>query len=148
MTVKIKKNLIGSHPGLIGSHPGLIGSHPSLIGSHPGLTGSTGFSLANSRAGFCLHPDRSQARVGRVPGRPAGPVRVLKHWVKGLCVASLGNLSPSTYWHVSRSGTCTFIGQSPCSDIKNNLSSSTTLSAVHPFLIQLLISCHVSFSAS
>jgi hypothetical protein len=42
-------------------------------------TGSTGFRVANSRAGFCLHPDRSQVRVGRVPGRPAGPVRVLKH---------------------------------------------------------------------
>jgi hypothetical protein len=44
--------------------------------------GSTGFHRANSQAGFCLHPDRSQARVGWVPGRPAGPVRVLKHWQK------------------------------------------------------------------
>jgi hypothetical protein len=43
--------------------------------------GSTGFRWVNSRAGFCLHPDRSQARVGRVPGRPVGPVRVLKHWI-------------------------------------------------------------------
>ena len=43
--------------------------------------GSTGFHRANSRAGFCLHPDRSQVRVGLVPGRPAGPVRVLKHWL-------------------------------------------------------------------
>ena len=43
-------------------------------------SGSTGFRRANSRAGFCLHPDRSQAWVGRVPGRPVGPVRVLKHW--------------------------------------------------------------------
>jgi hypothetical protein len=42
-----------------------------------------GFCRANSQAGFCLHPDRSQARVGRVPGRPAGPVRVLKHWIEG-----------------------------------------------------------------
>jgi hypothetical protein len=41
--------------------------------------GSTGFPRANSQAGFSLHPDRSQARVGRVTGRPAGPVRVLKH---------------------------------------------------------------------
>ena len=40
--------------------------------------GSTGFPRVNSRAGFCLNPDRSQARVGRVPGRSAGPVRVLK----------------------------------------------------------------------
>ena len=46
--------------------------------------GSTGFRQANSRAGFWLHPDRSQGRVGRVPGRPAGPVRVLKHWLEGL----------------------------------------------------------------
>jgi hypothetical protein len=44
---------------------------------------STGFRQANSPAGFCLDPDRSQARVGRVPGRPAGPVRVSKLWVKG-----------------------------------------------------------------
>jgi hypothetical protein len=36
------------------------------------------FSGSDSRAGFCLNPDRSQARVGRVLGRPAGPVRVLK----------------------------------------------------------------------
>jgi len=62
MTVKIKKNW----PGLTRVWPG---------GPGPG---STGFSRANSRAGFCLHPDRSQARVSRVPGRPAGPVRVLK----------------------------------------------------------------------
>jgi len=41
--------------------------------------GSTGFPRVNSWAGFCLNPDRSQARVGQVPGRPAGPVRVLKH---------------------------------------------------------------------
>jgi hypothetical protein len=43
--------------------------------------GSTGFHQANSQAGFCLHPDRSHAQVGRVPGRPAGPVRVLKLWL-------------------------------------------------------------------
>jgi hypothetical protein len=42
--------------------------------------GSTGFPRANSQAGFSLHPDRSQAGVSRVPGRPAEPVRVLKHW--------------------------------------------------------------------
>jgi len=51
-----------------------------VIGSHLGGPGpgSTGFRLANSQAGFCLHRDRSQARVGRVPSRPARPVRVLK----------------------------------------------------------------------
>jgi len=37
---------------------------------------------ANFLAGFYLDPDRSQARVSRVPGRPAGPVRVLKLWYK------------------------------------------------------------------
>jgi len=47
--------------------------------SGPG-PGSIGFHQANSKTGFCLHPDRSQARVGRVPGRPTGPGRVLKHW--------------------------------------------------------------------
>jgi hypothetical protein len=52
----------------------------TLVARVPGRpAGSTGFNQANSRAGFCLHPDRSQARVDRVPGRPAGPVRVLKH---------------------------------------------------------------------
>ena len=45
-----------------------------------GLPGSTGFHWANSQAGFYLHPDRSQARVGWVPDRPVGPVRVLKLW--------------------------------------------------------------------
>jgi len=49
-----------------------------MTGNKKKLTGWTG-PRVNSRAGFCLHPDRSQARVGRVPGRPAGPVRVLKH---------------------------------------------------------------------
>jgi len=44
----------------------------------PGFGRVDRVSRANSRAGFCLNPDRSQARVGRVPGRPAGPVRVLK----------------------------------------------------------------------
>jgi hypothetical protein len=54
-----------------------------LIGSHLGPgPGSTGFRQANSQAGFYLHPDRSQARVGRVPDRPAEPVRVLKLWFK------------------------------------------------------------------
>ena len=40
--------------------------------------GSAGFRRVNSPPGFYLDPDRSQARVGRVPGRPAGPVRVSK----------------------------------------------------------------------
>jgi hypothetical protein len=40
--------------------------------------GSTGFYRVNSQAGFYLHPDRSHARVGRIPGGPAGPVRVFK----------------------------------------------------------------------
>jgi hypothetical protein len=39
---------------------------------------STEFRRANSPTGFYLNPDRSQTRVGRVLGRPAGPVRVLK----------------------------------------------------------------------
>jgi hypothetical protein len=42
--------------------------------------GSTGFYRANSPTGFYLDPDRSQARVGRVSGRPARLVRVLKLW--------------------------------------------------------------------
>jgi len=47
----------------------------------PGLPGgSTGFFRANFQAGFYLDPDRSQARVCRVPGRPAGPVRISKLW--------------------------------------------------------------------
>jgi len=49
-------------------------------GSQLGLPGSTGFRRVNSPPGFYLDPDRSQARVGRVPGRPAGPVRVSKLW--------------------------------------------------------------------
>jgi len=44
--------------------------------------GSTGFHRANSQAGFCLHPDRFHAWVGRVSDRPTGPVRVLKHCFK------------------------------------------------------------------
>ena len=51
-------------------------------GSQPGLPGSTGFLRANSQTGFYLDPDRFQARVGRVPGRPAGPVRVSKLWLQ------------------------------------------------------------------
>jgi len=43
-----------------------------------------GFLLRPGRAGFYLDPDQSQARVGRVPGRPAGPIRVSK-----LCFFSL-----------------------------------------------------------
>jgi len=39
---------------------------------------STGFCRVNSPPGFYLDPDWSQARVGRVPGRPAGPVRISK----------------------------------------------------------------------
>ena len=42
--------------------------HEKKAGSQPGLPGSTGFRRANSQAGFCLDPDRSHARVGRVPG--------------------------------------------------------------------------------
>jgi len=42
--------------------------------------GSTGFHRANSPTGFFLDPDRSQAQVGRVSGRPARLVRVLKLW--------------------------------------------------------------------
>ena len=47
-------------------------------GSQPGLPGSTGFLRANFQTSFYLDPDRFQAWVGRVPGRPAGPVRVSK----------------------------------------------------------------------
>jgi hypothetical protein len=63
--------------------------------------GSTGFHRANSRAGFCLHPDRSQARVGRVPGRPAGPVRVLKHWNEGKTIhkSNFGSFQIRTWSH-------------------------------------------------
>jgi hypothetical protein len=43
--------------------------------------GSTGFFRTNFQAGFCLDPDRSYARVGWVPGRAAGPVRVSKQWL-------------------------------------------------------------------
>ena len=57
---------------------GLSRVYPGRPGS-----GSTGFHRANSQTGFCLDLDRSQARVGRVPGRPAGPVRVSKHWYGG-----------------------------------------------------------------
>jgi len=49
-----------------------------LTGSHLGLAGWTGFSRANSRTSFCLNPDRSQARVGRVSNQSVGPIRVLK----------------------------------------------------------------------
>ena len=54
--------------------------------------GSTWFPRANSWAGFCLNPDWSQARVGQVPGRPAGPVRVLKHclWCLSLGLGLVG----------------------------------------------------------
>jgi len=50
-----------------------------LIRVWPGGSGPR-FSRANSRAGFCLNPDQSQARAGWVSGRPARPVRVLKLW--------------------------------------------------------------------
>jgi len=43
-------------------------------------SGLTRFFQANFQAGFYLDPDRSQAWVGRVPGRPAGPVWVSKLW--------------------------------------------------------------------
>ena len=49
-----------------------------LVFSEPG-SWSTGSDRANSQAGFGLHPDRSHAGVGQVPGRPVGPIRVLKH---------------------------------------------------------------------
>lgn len=65
MTGKIIKKVVGSQSGQAGS-----------VGSG----GSTGFGWAKSQVGFVLHPDRFHARVGRVPGRPAGPVRVLKLW--------------------------------------------------------------------
>jgi len=71
---------------LTGSHPGLTGWTGSQV--DPPGPGSTGFSRANSRAGFCLHPDRSQARVGRVPGRPAGP---------GFKTLDVGNFLASPY---------------------------------------------------
>jgi len=50
---------------------------PGLSQVCPG-SGSTEFHRVNSQAGFYLDPDRSQARVGRVSVRPAGPVRVSK----------------------------------------------------------------------
>ena len=55
---------------------GLSRVYPGRPGS-----GSTEFLRANSQAGFYLDPDRFQARVGRVPGQPAGPVRVSKLWI-------------------------------------------------------------------
>jgi hypothetical protein len=52
------------------------------VGSQPGLPGSTRrvdrVLSGHSPAGFYLDPDRSWARVGQVPSRPAGPVRVSK----------------------------------------------------------------------
>ena len=36
--------------------------------------------MTGSHQGFCLHTNRSQARVDRVPSRPVGPIRVLKFW--------------------------------------------------------------------
>ena len=42
--------------------------------------GSTGSGRVNSQPGFGLHPNRSHARVGRVPGWPAGLGGVLKLW--------------------------------------------------------------------
>jgi hypothetical protein len=64
MTVKIKKKIDRVSPGF------------DWVDWVPGRpAGSTGFSRANSRAGFCLHP-------GRVPGRPARLVRVLKLYSK------------------------------------------------------------------
>ena len=64
------------------SKPRLNSKTPGLALVCPGrpFSGSTGFRLANSLAGFYLDPDRSQTRVGRVPGQLAGPVRVLKLW--------------------------------------------------------------------
>ena len=64
---------------------------PDRVPGRP--AGSTGFHRANSQAGFCLYPDRSQAQVGRVPGQPAGPVRILK-----LCIqASWGYMRSGIY---------------------------------------------------
>ena len=56
--------------------------NPGLSRVWPGRPGpgSTGSGRANSQPVFCLDPARPQARVGRVPGWPAGPGRVLKHW--------------------------------------------------------------------
>jgi hypothetical protein len=48
-------------------------------------------SPANFQTGFCLDPDRSQARIGRVPGWPARPVRVSKHWMGHLRTLQLSN---------------------------------------------------------
>jgi hypothetical protein len=61
MTVNILKKIDRVSPGL------------DRVDGVPGRPGeSTEFLRANSQAGFCLHPDQSQARVGRVPGDPPG----------------------------------------------------------------------------
>jgi len=67
MTVKIKKI---DRMNRVSGRPGFPGPIPKRV---------------------CLHPDRSQARVGRVPGRPAKPVRVLKHWRKEWMISFKNN---------------------------------------------------------
>ena len=58
---------------------GRLSAEFTRVDQVPGwLAGSTGFRRANSQAGFYLDPERSQARVDRVPGRPARLVRVSK----------------------------------------------------------------------
>jgi hypothetical protein len=71
MTVKLKEKIDWVSPGF------------DRVDQVPGWPArSTGFLRANFQVGFCLHPDRYQARVGRDPSRPARPVRVLKLCMK------------------------------------------------------------------
>jgi len=52
---------------------------PGLSRVCPGRPG-LGSGRANSQPVFCLDPARPQTWIGRVPGQPAEPGRVLKHW--------------------------------------------------------------------